>query len=90
MRVVVKVSPDIAAALDDPSRGALDAESVIEAVRASGSALEEMHPGQHDPSLTGWYLAEVDSEDVAVDLAGALAAVAGVEAAYMESEATPP
>jgi hypothetical protein len=89
VEISVQVRPDLALALQDEPVGAPEAEELRRRAEELGVQLQPVHPGETDPLLAPFFYAEApDSE--AQRIAAELAALPGVEGAYVKPAAEPP
>lgn len=86
----MQLRPDVALALQsDTGATAPEVEELGRRAEALGVRLQPVHPGETDPLLAPYFYAEApDSE--AERIAAELAALPGVESAYVKPAAEPP
>jgi hypothetical protein len=88
VEISVQLRPDLAAALQEGT-GTPEAEELHRRAEELGVELQPVHPGETDPLLAPYfYVAAPDSE--AERIAAELAALPGVEGAYVKPTAEPP
>jgi hypothetical protein len=66
-----------------------DGGNVVASAAALGIHLRPAHPGNQDPELSSWYLAET-TDDNEEAIASTLRSLPGTEAAYSKPEEEPP
>jgi hypothetical protein len=89
VEISVQLRPDVALALQSGSGGMPEAEELGRRADALGVQLQPVHPGETDPLLAPYFYCEApDSE--AERIAAELAALPGVDGAYVKPAAEPP
>jgi hypothetical protein len=89
VEVSVQLRPDVALALHGAIARTPEAEELQRRAGELGVELRPVHPGETDPLLVPYFTSEApDSE--AERIAAELAALPGVEGAYLKPAAEPP
>jgi hypothetical protein len=89
VEISVQLRPDVALALQGEGGGMPEAEELGRRAEALGVQLQPVHPGETDPLLAPYFYCEAPDED-AERIAAELAALPGVEGAYVKPAAEPP
>jgi hypothetical protein len=89
VEIAVQLRSDVALALQGGDGGMPEAEELRRRAEALGVQLQPVHPGETDPLLVPYFYSEAPDDD-AERIAAELAALPGVEGAYVKPAAEPP
>ncbi len=89
MEISVQLRPDLALAFQRADESAPEAEELGRQVEALGVRLEPVHPGETDALLARFFVVQAPDEE-AERIRAELAALSGVEAAYLKPAAELP
>lgn len=84
IKVIVKVSADVARSLNHLAPPTAESEAVLRMIKTFGLTLEPMHRDTDDPNLQSYFIVEVPDDETAQRLIDQLLQAKGVEAAYIK------